>query len=149
MLNSTLSGHLGISPTEVEQLLDLTSDQFQANSVYQSLLAQLDADAIIDSLPEARHVLDLKVPPLVDAMKAKHHVSHFPLTAFMLTNWVAGYLTFPDQLWTLPETHHNVPKHIVREVVPEVLPMFSDLGAAAPSWQRAFATLVLPLLSDQ
>lgn len=148
MFEEALAEQLGVSLHDIQLFLSMPADELRKNALYQSLLEDIDADYLYGTLGEARRALDGILPGLVDYVKSKYHVAHFPLTSYMLGNWVVGFLNYPDELWRLSKIHRQIPPHIMHEVVPEVLAGLGEMSTGSSAWQRAFAVIVVPMLNE-
>lgn len=146
---ATLETNLGISRLELDRLLGLSNTELKTDARYNALLKNIDAATLNGTIKEAKRVLADGIPPIVEQMQAKHNLDHFPLTAFMLSSWIIGYLSYADEVWNLPQTHANVPVPIIREVIPHVNAIFAQMNEGAEAWQKAFAILVIPLISSK
>ena len=143
MFSQTLATHINVSPANVDALLNLTPEELYESPEFVSILESLDPELLRDTLQEARSVLDDDLPALVDDFMNHYHIDHFPLTSYMVGNWVVGFATYPSELVRLPQIHANIPIHIIREAAPHILDMLENMADGKKHWQKAFATMCL------
>lgn len=136
-------------PLEVIQtLLRSKPDTLYTNNMYVDMLNEIDVKLLQSTMSLTRHHLDSELPPLVETYKQKYQLSEFPLTGYMVCNWVVGYLDSRQHLPDLLHTHKAVPVHIMTDALPEVLDILGNAPAQGELWQYAFSTMVIPLLAN-
>jgi hypothetical protein len=128
-------------------LLHLPVDMLLQDPIFERLLADVaTTQAVIQqNLPAARVIMEMGLPPIVERIQKTYHIEHFPLSSFMLGNWVIGYLNMPKALSRLPTQHAGVPLEIMHEVIPEVLAVVGEIPQAGAIWQKTLGTLMLTL----
>jgi hypothetical protein len=147
MLIDELSQHIGVPVTTISKLLALKSLEVHEQADYKALVKQLNPQALEATLRDARHVLDANLPAVVERYTKKYKLDNFPLSGYMVSNWVMGYLNNPEHLPNLIRIHQAFTKNVMIEVVPEVLQILGKMDKGREAWQRAFATLVLPMIA--
>lgn len=149
MFAATISPYLDASTDEVSRLLSARSDIIFQDETFQGLVHNLDANSLRDTMHLARAVLDEHLPSLIENAKQRYQLDYFPLSGYMLSNWVVGYLTYSSEdLGQLYTIHRPIPTHIIRGTVPEILSIFDHMEEFSNDWKKAFATIVIPIASD-
>ena len=147
MLVDQLSQCTGVSVAIISKLLAMKSLEVHEQPEYTALIKKLDARVLELTLRDARQVLDAELPAVVERYTQKYKLDNFPLSGYMVGNWVMGYLNNPEHLPNLIRIHQAFPKNVMIEVVPEVLQILGKMEKGRAAWQQAFATLVLPLIA--
>lgn len=145
MIAKTLAYYLNLPQSDMRHLLEMPPHDLYRHPLYAELLQTLDYEFLRDTLPYAKTVFNAGLPPLVAHLSAEYNLYHFPLNVHMLGDWIIDFLQFPAEAWRLREVHVGIAPHLIHEVISEILTMLEALGDASPMWQRAFATMVLPL----
>lgn len=150
MLAKVLAQYLAATEDELDYLLHLRVDELLQDPIFQRLLADVATtqEVIQQNLPAARVIMEMGLPPLVERIQKTYHIEHFPLSSFMLGNWVIGYLSMPKALSCLPAQHTGVPLEIMREVIPEVLAVVGEIPTVGAIWQKTLSTLMLTLATS-
>lgn len=149
MLAQILAPYLELNPRVVDNLLRKSGRGIQADPMYQDLVASLDRDALNSSMVDTRLYMDRQLPPFVQKVKKEQHIEEFPLDGFMVSNWIIGYLHTPQRLPDLLNKHRQVPKDVMQYVLPHVLEMLGGTPKYSAEWQKAFATIAIPLVVEQ
>lgn len=146
MLVNTLSQHLGASPAQIEQLLRYSGHRIQSDPTYLRLLDQVDSEKLGSSMVETRLYMDRVLPELVTVYKRRYELESFPLDGFMVSNWIVGYLHTPERLSDLLLRHTDIRKDVMQAALPEILDLLGGAPQHPGAWQRAFATIAIPLI---
>lgn len=147
MLSELLSTYINASSTQIAEWLQFSPSDLHKDEGYAKLLSEVNTDALGKSMAVTREYLDGELPRLVEHYSEKHSMEHFPLTGYMASNWVVGYLTSPASLPAMLNHHTNVSRDVMRDVLPELLEVYGSVPEYAEEWQRAFATIVIPLIT--
>lgn len=147
MLSQILSQYIDATPEEVRRWLALSPDEIHKDESYLALVGKVKTDLLSKTMTMTRGHLDGALPRLVDKYQAKYDLPHFPLNGYMASNWVVAYLTSPATLPAMLNHHTTVSRDIMREVLPEILDEYKHVPQHASEWQRAFATIVIPLVT--
>lgn len=145
MIAKTLAFYLDMPQVEVLHLLRTPPHALIHHPTYIALLYDLDFECLRDTLPYAKTALEAGLPMLVAQWSAEYNLYDFPLNGHMLSDWIADFLQFPAEVWRLRDVHKSVPLHVIHEVIPGVLAILEALGEGSCAWQRAFATMMIPL----
>ena len=143
MITHVLAPHFDTTPDGVRELLTLSPQELQDSPEFIALLDSLDPASLHGTLEEARQTLDAELPGLVSDFTNHYDIDHFPLSSFMLGNWILGFLNYPTELTQLPQIHANIPVTIIQEAIPYVLEMFGKMESGGSQWQKAFAAMAL------
>ena len=133
MLSQILSQYIDATPEEVRRWLALSPDEIHKDESYLALVGKVKTDLLSKTMTMTRGHLDGALPRLVDKYQAKNDLPH--------------YLTSPATLPAMLNHHTTVSRDIMREVLPEILDEYKHVPQHASEWQRAFATIVIPLVT--
>lgn len=145
MIAKTLAYYLDMPQAEMLRLLRTPPHDLIHHPTYTAMLYDLDFECLRKTLPFARTVLEAGLPVLVARWSAEYNLYDFPLNGHMLSDWIGDFLQFPAEVWRLRDVHRGVALPLIHEIIPEILEMMETLGDASRVWQRAFATMVIPL----
>ena len=139
-----LAPYLDIEPIELDRLMNLTSIEREHDPVVQHIESTLNINTLHDSLHVVRQVLDDELPPLVADIKAHYNLAEFPLSSYMLGNWVIGFLRYPSELHRLPDIHQNVDWNIIFETIPHILQILDHLPVdIRDDWKKVFSLMAM------
>ncbi|MGJ3239803.1 MAG: hypothetical protein ACFE0Q_13920 [Anaerolineae bacterium] len=148
MIDQLLAGYLGKPEADISALRQKSVQELKNDSVYQKMIDDLDMELLNTTMARTREYMDNHLPPLVEHYKQKYSLETFPITGYMVCNWVMAYIKAPHTLHNLQTTHNNVPQSIIIEVLPEVLEILGN-AEAGKTWQKAFSTIVIPLTIEK
>lgn len=148
MIHNTISQATSRTPEVISNLMELRPREIYQADIYINMLEDIDVAALKLSMSSTRAHLDDELPPLVEAYKEKYNMTEFPLTGYMVCNWVVGYLSVQQNLPDLIEKHTTVSRGIMGEALPEILEILARTPMNNEEWVKAFATLVIPLMAE-
>ncbi|MBZ8179825.1 hypothetical protein G3T18_06900 [Oscillatoria salina IIICB1] len=147
---SVFSQHLGMSETQVNEILSQSLAECLNSPELQQLLESLDIRKLQETLPTAGTVLQKRLPPFYHWLKNELGVARVPDSPDHTTTWVIGFLNHTETLNHLVKLHRPVPPSAVEASVPRLVATFDGVEdeAIRQEWQKAIAALCVPLVID-
>lgn len=144
MLADVISAHTTMAQEDIEKLLSLSQDNFGQNELFLSHIKQLDEKLMQRSLMDVRALYREKL----EAIKAEFGLANTTMSDVTVSNWILGYLKYPQEISTLIDQHQRVPVYAIINVLPHLLDILSDLEdeECREHWKRALILFTLPLI---
>lgn len=149
MLVNLLAKYIGIAEQDVTHLLSESPMEVHRDPRYKALVDKIDFDTLSESMVSSRRYMDEHLKPLVAFYSEKHNLEEFPLSGYMVCNWVVAYMKQPTALPNLLKTHTSVSRGVMLDVLPDVLDLLGDVPQHSKDWQQAFSIVVIPLIAGQ
>ncbi|GAB5493871.1 MAG: hypothetical protein Phog2KO_40860 [Phototrophicaceae bacterium] len=147
MVTALIADLTGYSVETIEDIMHDSPRYVYDNHIYQDLFKSIEVDVLVKTISEIRHYLDEQLPSIIEVYKQKYDLDEFPLTGYMLCNWVMAFINMPIALPRLIKIHDDVSKEVMRDVLPDIINILEDAPVASAVWQKAIGIFVLPMIS--
>ncbi len=139
-----LAQNLDITVEQVERWLAMPATAIYDDPAYQALIHQIDNAALERTQPQVRAVYETGLPPI----KAKFQLQDTIMSGYTLSNWVLGFLMYPDRARDILGHHARIAPEVVYDVLPELVDLLDDSADCdCTEWKRALLIFSLPLLA--
>lgn len=145
MIVDLLVQHLDMSIEQVERWLAMPAETIYDDPAYLALLSQIDSEQLERTLPQVRAVYEAGLP----SIKAKFQLQDTVMSGYTLSNWVLGFLMYPERARDMLARHARVSPEIVDGALPELVDLLdaSAEDCDCVEWKRALLIFSLPLLA--
>jgi hypothetical protein len=147
-LAGVIAHYCTLSKRDVADLLRMTPEQVINDKRFTRAVDQFDVDHLLSTLPEAREVLQVHLPPITEQMTANYDMENNPMSAYTLGNWIVGFAERPEQMSMLLEIHNRLPAGIFADYLPDLLAIYTHMEHHGEDWQRAMAVISIPLVAN-
>jgi hypothetical protein len=147
MLAHLLADYIGITSPAVERLLRMRPSDIYQDPMYKKLVESLDREYIRSTLRDAHKAYKMGLPQFMEDLSSIHRFSDTPMSAYTLSNCLVAYLDAPEHMADFLDRHNHIPKDLMRDGLPHLIQMLSQMPQGCNEWQRAMAIISIPLVA--
>ena len=139
-----IAPYMNLEINELDRFMNLTAAEREFHPIVRDILGMLDVELLRGSMLVVKEALEKELPSLVEELKSRYQLSDFPLSSFMLVNWVLGFLKYPSEVHRLSEIHQNVDWNIIFETIPHILEILDHLpDGIRDNWKKVFSLMAM------
>lgn len=143
----TIATYTNLSLSEVKRLLSLSPDEIARDPDYMELVHSLDSARLEASLQEARKAFLQGLQPIADNMMHQYQLTHNPMSAYTLGNWLVGFSESGD-ITMFQGLHTDLPLDMIATYLPPIIGTLDTMTEGRNYWQHALSVMAISLLSS-